>query len=196
MILLLQTRNTWLHLNLPGDRGFVLETNNKKANYIFAIAGFLILLALDRFTKYLAVTGLKDTPGIDIIPGALRLEYLENTGAAFGVMQGMQSILLVVTVVVLLGILYIYIRIPADRKYLFLRIIAVFIIAGAIGNMIDRFLYNYVVDFIYFSLIDFPVFNVADCYITLSVLLLFILILFYYKDEDLNFIFKHKETNS
>ncbi len=173
-----------------------METNNKKANYIYAIAGFIILLALDRFTKYLAVTGLKDTPGIDIIPGVLRLEYLENTGAAFGVMQGMQSVLLVVTVIVLLGILYIYIRIPVDRKYLFLRIIAVFIIAGAIGNMIDRFLYNYVVDFIYFSLIDFPVFNVADCYITLSVLLLFILILFYYKDEDLNFIFKHKETDS
>lgn len=173
-----------------------METNNKKANYIYAIAGFIILLALDRFTKYLAVTGLKDTPGIDIIPGALRLEYLENTGAAFGVMQGMQSILLVVTVIVLLGILYIYIRIPADRKYLFLRVIAVFIIAGAIGNMIDRFLYNYVVDFIYFSLIDFPVFNVADCYITLSVLLLFILILFYYKDEDLNFIFKRKEKDS
>lgn len=173
-----------------------METNNKKANYIYAIAGFIILLALDRFTKYLAVIGLKDTPGIDIIPGVLRLEYLENTGAAFGVMQGMQSVLLVVTVIVLLGILYIYIRIPADRKYLFLRIIAVFIIAGAIGNMIDRFLYNYVVDFIYFSLIDFPVFNVADCYITLSVLLLFILILFYYKDEELNFIFKRKETDS
>lgn len=173
-----------------------METNNKKANYIYAIAGFIILLALDRFTKYLAVTGLKDTPGIDIIPGVLRLEYLENTGAAFGVMQGMQSVLLVVTVIVLLGILYIYIRIPVDRKYLFLRIIAVFIIAGAIGNMIDRFLYNYVVDFIYFSLIDFPVFNVADCYITLSVLLLFILILFYYKDEELNFIFKRKETDS
>lgn len=173
-----------------------METNNKKANYIYAIAGFIILLALDRFTKYLAVTGLKDTPGIDIIPGVLRLEYLENTGAAFGVMQGMQSVLLVVTVIVLLGILYIYIRIPVDRKYFFLRIIAVFIIAGAIGNMIDRFLYNYVVDFIYFSLIDFPVFNVADCYITLSVLLLFILILFYYKDEELNFIFKRKETDS
>ena len=181
---------------IPGNRGFILETDNKKIKHIFALAGFIILLALDRFTKHLALNGLKDTGGIDIVPGVLRLEYLENTGAAFGVMQGMQSVLLVVTVIVLLGILYIYIKIPNDKKYLLLRIIAVFIVAGAIGNMIDRFLYNYVVDFIYFSLIDFPIFNVADCYITLSVLCLFILILFYYKDEDLAFIFKRKETNT
>ncbi len=173
-----------------------METDNKKINHIIAIVGFIVLLALDRFTKHLAISGLKDTVGIDIIPGALRLEYLENTGAAFGVMQGMQSVLLVVTLIVLLGIIYIYFKIPADKKYFLLRIIAVFIVAGAIGNMIDRFLYNYVVDFIYFSLIDFPVFNVADCYITLSVLFLFVLILFYYKDEDLAFIFKHKERHS
>ena len=171
-----------------------METISKKSNYIFAIIGFIILLALDRYTKYLAVTFLKGTEGIDLIPGVLRLEYLENTGAAFGVMQGMQSILLVVTVIVLLGILYIYIKIPEGKKYNVLRVVAVFIIAGAIGNMIDRFLYNFVVDFIYFSLIDFPVFNVADCYITCSVILLFILVLFYYKDEELNFIFKPKEN--
>ena len=171
-----------------------MKTNNKKTNYIFAIIGFILLLALDRFTKYLAVTGLKGTEGIDLIPGVLRLEYLENTGAAFGVMQGMQGVLLVVTVIVLLGILYIYMRIPEGKKYNILRVVAVFIIAGAIGNMIDRFLNNFVIDFIYFSLIDFPVFNVADCYITLSVILLFLLVLFYYKDDELNFIFKPKET--
>ncbi len=187
-------RNIRQHLITPEDRGFVLETNNKKTNYIFAIIGFIFLLALDRFTKYLAVTHLKGTEGIDLIPGVLRLEYLENTGAAFGVMQGMQGVLLLVTIIVLLGILYIYMRIPEGKKYNILRVVAVFIIAGAIGNMIDRFLNNFVVDFIYFSLIDFPVFNVADCYITLSVILLFLLVLFYYKDEELNFIFKPKDT--
>ena len=74
---------------------------------------------------------------------------------------------------------------PQNKKYTALNYIIVFLIAGAIGNYIDRIANNYVVDFIYFSLINFPVFNVADCYVTVSVILLFILILFYYKDDDL-----------
>ena len=74
---------------------------------------------------------------------------------------------------------------PQNKKYTALNYIIVFLIAGAIGNYIDRIAKNYVVDFIYFSLINFPVFNVADCYVTVSVILLFILILFYYKDDDL-----------
>ena len=74
---------------------------------------------------------------------------------------------------------------PRQKKYLYLDYIIVLVVAGAIGNHIDRVLNNYVVDFIYFSLINFPVFNIADCYVTVSMILLLILILFYYKDEDL-----------
>ena len=55
--------------------------------------------------------------------------------------------------------------------------------------MIDRMRLNYVVDFIYFSPIDFPIFNVADIYVTVSmVLLLFVLVMFYYKEEDFEFL--------
>ena len=61
-------------------------------------------------------------------------------------------------------------------------------IAGGIGNMIDRFRFDYVVDFISFVLINFPVFNVADCYIVTSVIILFILFLFVYKEKDLEFL--------
>ena len=74
---------------------------------------------------------------------------------------------------------------PREKKYLYLDYIIVLVVAGAIGNHIDRVINNYVVDFIYFSLINFPVFNIADCYVTVSMILLLILILFYYKDEDL-----------
>ena len=66
------------------------------------------------------------------------------------------------------------------------------LVAGAIGNFIDRLVNKYVIDFIYFSLIDFPIFNVADIYVTLSVIALFILIFFYYKEEDFKFITKKK----
>ena len=67
------------------------------------------------------------------------------------------------------------------------------IAAGAIGNMIDRIRFDYVVDFIYFVLINFPIFNVADIYVTVSTVILVILLLFVYKEEDLSFIsFKQK----
>ena len=75
--------------------------------------------------------------------------------------------------------------IPQERKFLPLDILCVLLLSGAIGNFIDRVSQSYVVDFIYFSLIDFPIFNVADCYVSISAVLLFILVLFYYKEEDL-----------
>ena len=60
--------------------------------------------------------------------------------------------------------------------------------------MIDRMVQNYVVDFFYFSLIDFPIFNVADCYVVIGCFLFALLIFFYYKDEELDFIFPVKEN--
>ena len=62
------------------------------------------------------------------------------------------------------------------------------LVSGAAGNFIDRVRFGYVRDFIYFKLINFPVFNVADCYVTVSVVLLIILILFVYKEDDFNFL--------
>lgn len=79
------------------------------------------------------------------------------------------------------------------KHFLPLRICAVFILAGAFGNMIDRVIRHYVVDFFYFSLIDFPIFNVADIYVTFSAFGLIILLLFYYKEEDLEQIFHNRK---
>ena len=63
------------------------------------------------------------------------------------------------------------------------------ILSGAFGNCIDRIRLNYVVDFLYFKLINFPIFNVADIYVTVAAFLLVILILIYYKEDDLERIF-------
>ena len=92
-----------------------------------------------------------------------------------------------ISAIAVIALIIAYIRIPGDRKYLPLRLIVIFLCAGAAGNLIDRVTLHYVRDFIYFSLLDFPVFNVADIYVTVSVFLLIILILFYYKEEDLQF---------
>ena len=153
--------------------------------FIIALAGVI----LDQLSKYMAVHFLQGTDGIDLIPGVFRLTYLENRGAAFGVLQGQQWFFYIITAVILVVVVLAYVRIPAGRKFLPLQIWAVFIVSGALGNLIDRVRLGYVVDFFYFELIDFPVFNVADIFVTVSAVLLAVLLLLYYKEEDLEQIF-------
>jgi len=152
---------------------------------------FLVLLGLDRLTKRLAVTYLKDSAAVPIIKDVFELQYLENHGAAFGVLQKQRAFLLCFTVVILIFLVFLYWKLPDGKHYLPLRLVGVLTGAGAVGNLIDRMLQGYVIDFIYFKLIDFPVFNVADCYVVTAAFLLFFLICLFYKDEDFDF-FKKK----
>ena len=75
---------------------------------------------------------------------------------------------------------------------MWLKVILLLFVAGAIGNLIDRICQNYVVDFFYFKLIDFPIFNVADIYVTVAAIMFIVLCLFYYKEEDFEFLFPDK----
>ncbi len=155
---------------------------------------FVLFLGLDQFTKHLAITNLKGGTDIILIDGVLELQYLENRGAAFGLLQNQKFFLLFVGLIFLAILLFILIKLPEHKKYNKLYILAGAMFAGAIGNMIDRIRFDFVVDFIYFSLIDFPIFNVADIYITLSVIILAIIVLFVYKEEDFEFLsFKQKK---
>lgn len=165
----------------------------KKLFLLLDILGIIALVALDQFTKYLAVIHLKDKPAYIIVNGILELNYLENRGAAFGMLQN-QKVFFIFVAVVILGVIgYVLFKTPDGKKYRILHLLLSLIAAGAIGNMIDRVRFDYVVDFIYFVLINFPIFNVADIYVTLSTIALVILLLFVYKENDLNFIsFKQK----
>ena len=146
--------------------------------------GSVCLLLLDQWTKYLACIHLKDRIPVSVIEDVFCLQYLENRGAAFGIMQNRQFFFVVIAALILGIIGYLYSRMPYTSHYRMLRICAVLIASGAVGNMIDRIRLNYVVDFFYFSLIDFPVFNVADCYVVIACIWFACLILFYYKDES------------
>lgn len=148
----------------------------------------LILVLIDQVTKYWARMTLQEDGPISIMPGVLKLQYHENTGAVWGIMTGQTSLLTIITIVLSVLLLLLYFKIPQKRRFLPIQIIWVFIISGAIGNFIDRISLKYVVDFIYFELIDFPIFNIADCYLTVSSILLIVLGIFYYKEEDLEFI--------
>ena len=157
--------------------------------YIIALAAIVLGVALDQYTKALAVKHLADGP-IPLIKGVFELQYLENRGAAFGMLQNQQTFFFIVTVITLILITILYIRMPHTKRFLPLRICLVSIVAGAIGNMIDRVTLKYVVDFFYFKLINFPIFNVADIYATCASILLILLLFFYYKDEDIDEIYK------
>jgi signal peptidase II len=123
-----------------------------------------------------------------IIDGVLELQYLENRGSAFGMLQNQKFFILFVGIVFLAVILFFLCRLPEKKKYNILHFMLTMIVAGGIGNMIDRIRFDYVVDFISFVLINYPIFNVADCYIVVATIGLFILFLFVFKENDLEFL--------
>ena len=169
--------------------------SKKKRILLLTDAIVLILLViLDQFTKHLAVIHLKDKPAIPIIKEVFELSYLENRGAAFGVLQNQKIFFLIISVIILVAVVFVLFKVPDDKKYNLLHVLLVMVASGGIGNMIDRIRFEYVVDFFSFVLINFPIFNMADIYVTVSMFGLAILILFVYKDEDFSFLsLKRKE---
>lgn len=164
---------------------------SKKSWYSFFVIYVIILVAFDQITKLIARTTLS-SGDVDIIPGVLQLHLLFNTGAAFSILTGKTILFYILTPVVAAIIIYLFIRLPFEKRYLPLAFVLASLVAGAVGNYIDRIAFRQVTDFIYFSIINFPIFNVADIYVTISVIVLLVLILFYYKDEELSAWIKKK----
>ena len=164
-----------------------MNKEKKSSRVVMLIIDALIaavLLVLDQFTKHLAVVHLKNQPAYVIIDGVLELQYLENRGSAFGMLQNQKIFILFVGIVFLAVLLFFLFKLPEQKKFRIVHVLLAVIIAGGIGNMIDRFRLDYVVDFISFVLINYPIFNVADIYVTVTFIVLVLLIFFFYKDED------------
>lgn len=161
--------------------------------YLPGVLGLLILLFLDQWTKHLASVFLKGKPNFVLIKNVFELEYLENRGAAFGILQNQRWLLLGITIIIFSVLCVVYYRIPAKKRYILLHGVLVLIGAGAIGNMLDRFLAGYVVDFLYVSCINFPIFNIADCYVVAGVAAAALLIMFRYSEEELESIWGKKK---
>ena len=159
---------------------------NKKIWYITAPFMAAVLVFIDQITKYLARRDLADG-SYSVIDKVFCLSLVKNKGAAWGILQGRVDILSIVSIILVIFVVLFFIKIPSEKKYNAIRILAVFVAAGAIGNIIDRIGFGEVTDFLYIELINFPVFNIADCYITFSMFIFAFLILFRYKDDDLEF---------
>lgn len=138
-------------------------------------------LVLDRLTKKWAVAALKGKDAIVVIKDFFGFEYLENRGAAFGMLQNKQWLFITITIIVIIFMLGYLIKRKPSFKLTYISM--ALIIGGAIGNLIDRIAYNYVIDFIlvhYKDIYYFPTFNVADMLVCVGTFFLLICIL---KDE-------------
>lgn len=172
------------------------SNNIKRLRHLFCAA---VLIIIDQLTKYFARLFFMDGSEYLFIPKVIRFVFHDNTGAMWGIFDGAKNSILyltIITVIILTVMILVYFRIPDTKKYSPLLWVVVFVFSGAIGNLIDRIFFNYVTDFIKTEFINFPIFNIADCYITVSVFILCYLILFKYSDEDLDFLSIKRNANN
>lgn len=153
--------------------------------YVISLLAAGLLILIDYLTKYWAATSLAVNGPIALIPNVFEFHYTENRGVAFSMLQGQRWFFVPLSILIAVAVLVILFRSPL-RRYKLFSVLCVLIFSGAIGNLIDRIAYGYVVDFLYFKLINFPVFNIADCYVVIGACLMFLFVLFVYKEpEDL-----------
>ena len=143
---------------------------DKKYTTIFSVA--LIVVLLDQSTKFLIRGNFQLNESVPIINNIFHLTYITNTGSAFGLFKGINWFFILVSLVVIAVALYSMKNIKETEKWM--QFALGLLLAGAIGNLIDRLAYGAVTDFI--DLRIWPVFNIADSAITISVVLLIILL--------------------
>lgn len=167
---------------------------NPKCLWLLADAGLaFVMILIDQLSKNAAIEHLKNKSAFVLIKGVFELDYVENRGSAFGMFQNQKVFLLLISILFMVLIAFLLFKTPNTGKYLPIHVVGTMIVAGGIGNMLDRFRLGYVVDFFSFILIHYPVFNVADIYIVVSTITLAVLLIFFYKEEDLRFLGSQKE---
>lgn len=146
-----------------------------------------LLVILDQGAKLLTVLKLKGNSAFPVFKGIFELTYVENTGVAFGIFANKQYgpiLLSIFTGIIFLLILYFWYKLPLTKKYDTIRFVLLFLIAGALGNLIDRVRLGYVIDMLHFYWFEFPVFNLADIYVVAGSLILILLVMTKYKDLE------------
>ncbi|MFG6325855.1 MAG: signal peptidase II [Lachnospiraceae bacterium] len=170
---------------------------------LFTFTGISGLIMLDQLSKAFASSNLKNSDSVTVIKGFFDLTYVENRGAAWGVLSGRISILVIITVILIPIFVFCMLRIYKNKELLdssklkrvsLLHFDLILLLSGAVGNFIDRIIKGYVVDFFQFTFFDFPVFNVADCYITIGAVFFIVIYMFLLKDDDITILFKGEKA--
>lgn len=134
------------------------------------------IIGLDQWVKFWIVANFELGESQSIISDVFSLTYIQNTGAAWSILEGKMWFFAIVTVIAVTVVTYLLIRYRNENK--FFTVGLSFVLAGAVGNFIDRMRIGYVVDMFKTDFINFPIFNVADVSLVVGVALIFIYILF------------------
>ena len=137
----------------------------------------IFCLAIDQLSKNYIANNFMTGQTIPVINRVFHITYHLNDGAAFSLFRGMTVFLTIATAIIIVALLaYVFIKKPQNNLAL---MSFTLIISGALGNLIDRIFRGAVVDFLDFRLINFPVFNIADCFVVVGGILLFLYVLKY-----------------
>lgn len=131
-----------------------------------------IVIGLDQWVKYLTVSNLQLGETKEFIPGALSFTNIRNTGAAWSLLEGKMWFFYIITILVVGVIFYLLVKHVHSSKWFTIGLSLV--LAGALGNFIDRVRLGYVVDMFQTDFINFPIFNVADTALVIGVICIFI----------------------
>lgn len=151
---------------------------------IASILFVILLVVLDQASKiYITLVNKTSPIDLEVIRGFFRITYTCNDGAAFSILKGKRVFFIIMTIVVVFLIVYYLLK---NKVYWVEKYSLLLIISGAVGNLIDRIMYGYVIDFLDFIIFgyDFPVFNIADSFITIGAIGLIISILFLNKEGE------------
>lgn len=142
---------------------------------IYAIV-LILLVVGDQTLKLYVVNNIATLHFQEVIPGILSLTHITNTGAAWSMLEGKMIFFYIVTIIAIIILSYLFIKAPKN-SYTY-RFSLIFLLAGTVGNAIDRFTQHYVIDMFSFDFVNFPIFNLADTYITVGVILIIISLIF------------------
>lgn len=153
---------------------------------ILPLLFFAILVGIDQAIKYITLIALKPIGNIDIINNFFSLTYVENRGAAFGMLEGGKWLFILLTIIVCIGLTIYYSKLAQQNRLFIVRVSIVLICAGAVGNAIDRIFRGFVVDMLNFNIFgyDFPVFNFADICVCIGAFFLVLGIMFFDKNME------------
>lgn len=125
-----------------------------------------LLVAVDQLIKIIVDLWLIPQGEVAVLDGILSLAYVENTGAAWGALEGKRWFLVIVALVAIVAIIYMMCK--GKIKGVCYNVATVLLLAGGLGNLIDRVFRGYVIDYLRVTFVEFPVFNFADCLITVG----------------------------
>ena len=153
---------------------------------IISLIAVVVLIVIDQLIKHWVVTVLMPVGAMDFIKfgdlEVLGLTYVQNDGAAFSSFSGAKIFLIVLTLVMIVGLVIFALR--DKQKHPFMMLSTAAIVAGGIGNLIDRIRLGYVIDYLDVKLFDFAIFNFADICIVLGAICLVIYVCFIEKKAD------------